>query len=170
LAFLVREAVPGDAEQMLAGIRLTLAEVLDSLITQAEEFSVTVEEQQAWIRQLIESDKSVLLLTEREGRILSWLVLRGKVRLRERHTAELGITVLREWRDRGVGRALMETALDWAAENPLLEKVKLRVVAGNQRALNLYRQLGFQEEGRQPREYKKQDGVYLDNILMYRFV
>ncbi len=76
----------------------------------------------------------------------------------------------RPWHARGVGTALIETALDWATENRVIDKVKLEAVATNRHALALYRNLGFLEEGRLLHEFKKADGAYLDGVLMYRFV
>lgn len=60
--------------------------------------------------------------------------------------------------------------LDLAAANPVIEKVKLGIIANNARALHLYRKFGFLEEGRLQRECKKGDGTCLDDVLMARFV
>jgi ribosomal protein S18 acetylase RimI-like enzyme len=170
VSFVVREAVPGDAEQLVTGHRAAIEERSDFTITQPEDATLTVERERLWIQEQAAAENSILLVAEREQTIIGWAILRGGRRLRTRHTGLLGITVARPWRDRGVGTALMETLLDWAADNPTVEKVKLGVVASNERALHLYRRLGFVEEGRQPREYKKADGSYLENVLMCRFV
>jgi ribosomal protein S18 acetylase RimI-like enzyme len=50
------------------------------------------------------------------------------------------------------------------------EKIGLSVFATNVNAIRLYKTLGFVEEGRQPREFKVGDGLYADNVLMYRIV
>ena len=42
--------------------------------------------------------------------------------------------------------------------------------ADNTRAVELYRRLGFEEEGRRVREYKLADGTYRDDLLLYRTV
>jgi ribosomal protein S18 acetylase RimI-like enzyme len=168
--FVVREAVPNDAEQLLAGHRAASEERSDFTITQPEDNAPTVERERLWIQEQATTQNSILLVAEQGETIIGWAILRGGRRLRTRHTGLLGITVLRPWRDRGVGTALMETLLAWAAENPIVEKVKLGVVASNERALHVYRKLGFVEEGRQPHEYKKPDGSYLENVLMYRLL
>jgi RimJ/RimL family protein N-acetyltransferase len=170
LPFMVREATAADAESLLEGARAVMAERLDYLITQPEEFSTTFEEECDWIQGFADADNSVLLVAVQAGELVGWVSLRGGARLRTRHTARLGITVARNWRERGIGTALLLTVMDWAAKNPVIEKVKLGTVATNCRALNLYRKLGFVEEGRPPREFKKADGTYLDSVEMYRFV
>jgi ribosomal protein S18 acetylase RimI-like enzyme len=170
LGFEVRQAVPDDAEQLIAGIQAVLQERSDYFVTQLEDFALTVEQEREWIQKHTESDNSVLLVAEHERKIVGWVILRGGDRLRTRHTGTLGITVLKAWRGRGVGTALMETLLDWATENAVVEKIKLGVVASNEPAIRLYRKLGFVEEGWQPHELKKEDGTYLNNLLMYRLV
>lgn len=74
-----------------------------------------------------------------------------------------------DWRGRGVGRALMDRALEWASRSPL-QKLALSVYAHNAPAIALYRKLGFEEEGRRVAEYLFPDGSYRDDVLMARFV
>ena len=69
-----------------------------------------------------------------------------------------------------MGTALLQCLLNWAESNPLIEKVGLGVFSANGVAVSMYRNFGFVEEGRQPREAKLGPGQYADVILMYRFV
>jgi ribosomal protein S18 acetylase RimI-like enzyme len=168
--FVVRQAVPEDAEMLLAAARTVLDEDLDANITRSEEFQITVDQERTWIKKHTEADNSALFVAEHRGQIVGWVVLRGGDRQRTRHTGLLGITVVRPWRERGVGTALMQVLIEWAGRNRVVEKIKLGVVDTNERGLALYRKMGFIEEGRQPREFKKEDGAYLDNVQMYLFV
>jgi ribosomal protein S18 acetylase RimI-like enzyme len=170
LPFVVREAVPGDAEQLLAGTRGVFEERLDHLITEPDEFTITLDQERAWIQKYLDADNSILLVAEQAGEIIGWVDLRGNRRRRMRHTGLLGITVVEPWRNRGVGAALLQTLISWATSNPILEKLKLGVMEDNKPALALYRKMGFEEEGRQVREYRKADGTYFNDILMARFV
>jgi RimJ/RimL family protein N-acetyltransferase len=70
----------------------------------------------------------------------------------------------------GIGEALLRALLEWSANEPELERVELSVFAHNQRALNLYRKLGFEEEGRALRAFKLADGSYYDDVQMVRWV
>jgi RimJ/RimL family protein N-acetyltransferase len=65
---------------------------------------------------------------------------------------------------------LLQTLIDWAEANPLIEKIGLAVFANNEAAIRLYRKLGFMEEGRRPREMKLGPGQYVDDVLMCRLV
>lgn len=66
---------------------------------------------------------------------------------------------------RGLGRACCRFALDFAFQHLNLNRVELRVLASNERALGLYRSLGFQEEGRL-RQAHYVNGRYLDVLVM----
>ena len=53
----------------------------------------------------------------------------------------------------------------------LSEKIALAVVAENEGAICLYRELGFKDEGRLKRAFKSSPGgVYHDEVLMAKFV
>jgi RimJ/RimL family protein N-acetyltransferase len=81
-----------------------------------------------------------------------------------RHKATLvGMYVRAAVRRAGVGRRLVEAALDLAAQS--VELVQLSVTAGNEPAHRLYLSMGFVEYGVE-RHALKIDGRYYDEILM----
>lgn len=63
------------------------------------------------------------------------------------HRARLGIGVERRFRRLGLGRALLDAALDWARAQPTLRWVDLSVFAHNDYARKLYLAYGFREVG-----------------------
>jgi ribosomal protein S18 acetylase RimI-like enzyme len=62
------------------------------------------------------------------------------------HVGEIAILVSNAQRGAGHGRSLMEMAIAWGRAVGLA-KLSLRVFPDNQRAIALYRSLGFQDEG-----------------------
>ena len=78
---------------------------------------------------------------------------------------EIGMTVAREWRGRGVGSALLTAAIGWARERGL-HKLSLSVFPHNAAAIALYRKFGFVEEGRRVEQYRRQSGDLWDAIEM----
>ena len=64
----------------------------------------------------------------------------------------------------GLGRRLIEPTLEAARAFPLA-RVELAVRADNERAIALYRKVGFEVEGRRRRAMLV-DGVYYDDIIM----
>ena len=86
---------------------------------------------------------------------------------RMRHSAGFGIMVHRDWQGRGVGRALMEAALDVADNWLMLTSVELTVFTDNARAIGLYKSLGFEIEGTK-RMGAIRNGEYADEYYIER--
>ena len=78
---------------------------------------------------------------------------------------ELGMTVARDWRGRGVGSALLAAGIAWARERGL-HKVSLAVFPHNAAAIALYRKFGFVEEGRRVKQFRRASGELWDAIEM----
>jgi ribosomal protein S18 acetylase RimI-like enzyme len=78
---------------------------------------------------------------------------------------DLGMTVARDWRGRGVGSALLAAGITWARERGL-HKLSLAVFPHNAAAIALYRKYGFVEEGRRVAQYRRANGELWDAIDM----
>ncbi len=81
-----------------------------------------------------------------------------------RHVGRLGMGLLPDYRGRGFGRQLVAQAVR-AARQAGIERIELEVFASNERAIALYRALGFATEGFK-RRARKLDGQYEDNVFM----
>ncbi|MCB1004655.1 MAG: GNAT family N-acetyltransferase [Acidimicrobiales bacterium] len=79
--------------------------------------------------------------------------------------AHLGMVVADGWRGRGVGRALLAVALDWAREAGA-HKVELQLWPHNTAARRLYERMGFVEEGYLRRHYPRRSGELWDAVVM----
>ncbi len=79
--------------------------------------------------------------------------------------ASLGMLVDRDWRRRGVGTALVQAAVE-AARARGCHKVSLQVWPHNDAARALYRKLGFEDEGRLVRHYRRRNGETWDVVVM----
>ena len=77
----------------------------------------------------------------------------------------IGMMVERAYRRRGVGRKLMEAALDWARQHGI-RKLSLRVFPHNHAAIALYEQTGFTTIRRLERDVPRGSGEAWDSILM----
>lgn len=167
--FTIRTAEPDDAETMLAYIR-HVAQQTEFFVILPDEFPPTAEVEQTWIQDHLDRPDWIALLAEADGQIIGTLSFEAETFQRIRHRGSLGISVAETWRRRGVGTALLQSLLNWAAENPGIEKVCLEVFATNPRAIGLYKKLGFVEEGRKVKDIKRGTDDYVDTIIMCRFV
>ncbi|KAH8832524.1 acyl-CoA N-acyltransferase [Flagelloscypha sp. PMI_526] len=76
-----------------------------------------------------------------------------------------GIVVLPQFWGRGYASQVITWLLEYAFDNLGYHRMGLHVFSGNMRAVELYRRLGFKEEGR-VRETLYCDGKWQDEILM----
>ena len=81
-----------------------------------------------------------------------------------RHVADLGLMVAASHRRRGIGRALLEQAVQWARAADV-RKLELHVFPWNEAAIVLYERFGFEREGLRRGHYNR-GGEDLDAILM----
>lgn len=83
------------------------------------------------------------------------------------HQANSSYAVGRSLRGNHVGEALVRHSLQKAAELGYRLMIFNAVVKGNERALRLYRKLGFVKIGEVPGGFLLKDGHYQDTILFY---
>ncbi|MBM7706576.1 RimJ/RimL family protein N-acetyltransferase [Chryseomicrobium aureum] len=166
---MIRLARPEDAEAMVAIQKEVLTEEI-YFVSTIDEFHQTVEGQREWIQAKQEHPNEVLFVAEKDGEVVGWLVFQTEGRIKVRHTGKFGVMIKQEARGQGYGKQLVQGLIDWAHAHPVIEKISLFTFATNTRAIALYKQLGFVEEGRKLKEYKLADGTYLDDVLMAKFV
>jgi ribosomal protein S18 acetylase RimI-like enzyme len=81
------------------------------------------------------------------------------------HSGTLAMGVIPPYRRRGVGRALLETAIAHAFSTPAHQRVQLEVISDNHAAISLYKQLGFIIEGVAKQAVVQENG-YKDIVHM----
>jgi len=165
----IRAAIEEDAEDILAIQKEVLAEE-NYLITTIEELQQTIDEEKEWIQAKIANERETIFIAQYQEKRVGWLVFQSPPRKRLAHTGSFGMMVLNEYRGMGIGKLLLEELLKWAERNPYIEKISLGVFSTNERAITLYKKMGFVEEGRKVKEIKLHDNDYVDDVLMYKMV
>jgi [ribosomal protein S18]-alanine N-acetyltransferase len=118
---------------------------------------------EALLRRIIDADDAALLVAELDGRVIGWTI----VDFVDAATVTLGMGVAEAWRRRGVGSALMASAIDWATAKHA-EQMRLEVFPHNDAAIALYRRLGFRVEETQVGRFLRQSGEVWDALVMVR--
>lgn len=170
---LLRSAEDRDAATLLALTADTDATASDTSVTMPDEREATIEKRIEWIREHQQKPNSVAIVAELiggEGRCIGAISFKGWELRRMAHHGHFGISVHSEFQNDGIGRVLVQALLDWASEHPVIEKVCLGVLEPNARARHLYRSLGFTEDYRKEREFKRGPGDYVNDIQMSRWV
>lgn len=104
---------------------------------------------------------ALTLAAEVDGRIVGYL----HVGIGPEGIGELGMCLAQGARGHGLGRRLMDAAVDWA-RGVGLHKLTLQHWPWNERAHRLYDAVGFVEEGYLRRHYRRKDGSVWDAVVM----
>ncbi|MET8761513.1 GNAT family protein [Lentzea sp. NPDC004782] len=111
-------------------------------------------------RTLNDPDRYTRAITE-DGRFLGEVVLTVNP-----HNRSAGLRIfLQDGFGKGYGTAALKHVLDHAFGERNLHRVELEVYEFNDRAIHVYRKLGFREEGRR-RDALLWDGQFYDSIVM----
>ena len=86
---------------------------------------------------------------------------------RRRHVGQIGMSVHDDWQGKGVGKALMQAAVDLADRWLNLTRLELSVFTDNAVAIALYEKFGFKVEGTHE-QYAYRDGRLADVYAMAR--
>ena len=160
----IRSAEISDAENLLKTIKKYIvdSEFIPKL---SQEIKLTIQQEEDWINSFIQKENSLLLIAEYQNEIIGNIDITGSSRAIMQHTAVIGMGMLTEWRNFGLGTELMKLSINWAKENRMLELLWLQVYCENELGVNLYRKMNFKENGI-IKNYFKQNGKYYDNLTM----
>ncbi len=161
--FTIRHAEPADAEALVRLGREIGSEPEGWLISVDNWRSAG--DERRYLRALRKFEHAAVLVAEAGGQVIGRLSIARDQHPASFHVADLGLMVAQEWRRRGVGRALMEAAVEWA-RGAGVRKLELHVFPWNEPAIKLYEELGFEREGYRKEHYRRGDGGYVDAILM----
>lgn len=165
--YTLRSAREEDASRLVEYLRQTTAET-PYLLREPEEVALTPEQEQSFIRAKEANERELMLLCfdgERHVGNCSVMAVSGMKRLA--HRCEVAIAIYREYCGRGIGRKMMETALETAKQMGY-EQAELEVVSSNRAAIRLYEKLGFKQYGIFPHNMKYKDGSYADCVWMMK--
>lgn len=166
---IIRTGELEDAEAVLDVQNSVISEG-EYFIAVSEEFNKTPEQQRDWIQTLLENERETIIVAEINGEVIGWIVFQSENRKRMSHKGSFGMMIRKNYRGKGMGKELLKALLEWAEANPFIEKVSLGVFSTNQRAISLYKKMGFVEEGRKIKEFKMSEREYVDDIIMYKMV
>jgi len=152
----VRPAEPGDVDELLDLYEAVAAERVH---IGGEAPIDRPRRRAAWLETLDPSTPGGSFVAQAGEAIAGQLGLRGTGRL------DLGMYVVAEWRGKGVGTALMETALAYAREQDAF-KISLEVWPHNAAAIALYEKFGFEREGYLRKHWRRRNGELWDSVVM----
>ena len=160
----LREAEKADAADLIRFLNQVGAE---SDYMTLDEAGILMDEDQMgqFIQRQAESDNQLYLLALLDNEIAGIVSITADFHERIRH-----IVVKKAFWNQGLGRILLEEAVDWAENGSSLRRLELTVQVRNERAVHLYKELGFEIEGLQKRGAYLREGIFLDVYLMGKLI
>lgn len=86
---------------------------------------------------------------------------------RQHHIAHIGMAVKDGHHGKGIGSALLNTAIDLAENWLNISRIELTVYTDNEKAIALYKKFGFEVEG-EARNYAFRNGEFVNAYYMAR--
>lgn len=150
----IERAKPADAAALLAYLKRVGGET-DNLTFGAEGVPFAVEAETEYIANMEGSCDNIMLLAKYNGEIIGDASLSRQPR-RMHHRGDLGLSVVREHWNKGIGGRLLLEVIAFAKENDF-DVIDLQVRSDNLPAIHLYEKFGFRKIGSHPAFFKIDD-------------
>ncbi|MEJ3738264.1 GNAT family N-acetyltransferase [Bacillus tropicus] len=168
LVYTVRSAAETDAEQ-LSEIRVQIDGETENMDREAGEGFIDKIGFQKIIKTDSDETKNLFLVAEVHNRIVGFSRCEGSNLKRLSHKVEFGVCILKEFWGYRMGKSLLQQSIHWADKNEI-KKISLQVLETNEKAIQLYKKLGFEIEGILKNDKKLSDEKYYNTVLMGRCI
>ena len=163
---LLRSPLPADASAALEYMKITAGET-PFLLRTPEEITLTIEDEARFLARFETAPNSVMILCFVDGVLAGNCQIDRKTKLKNRHRATVAIALIRQFWNLGIGTALFEEMIA-IARNWGVTQLELEVIEGNERAMALYRKMGFETVSFVPNAILMPDGTYSREFLMVK--
>lgn len=140
----IEKASYKDAEAILEYIKQIGGET-NNLTFGAEGLPITVKEEINYLKRITNSHDNVMFVAKIDGKIIGDASL-SRLPRRMQHRGDLGISVLREFWNQGIGSQLLSAIINFAKVNSF-KVIDLQVRSDNTSAIHLYEKFGFKKIG-----------------------
>jgi RimJ/RimL family protein N-acetyltransferase len=137
----LRPATPDDAAEIIAAVRSKADERSYVLM---EVYGKDAATQREYIARLDRAHNLLLVATVDDAVVGSLALLDTFLCVGDEPTLAAGVHVVREWRGKGIGSAMLRYAVRWAEEHEY-HRIETDIFTSNERSLHLFRKAGFHE-------------------------
>jgi ribosomal protein S18 acetylase RimI-like enzyme len=160
----IRTVKYSDLRQTLSYINELVAEDTFILVCRKK----SLREEREWLKKSLKgmkNGKEVVIVAEIDKKIVCCSNLK-KLSDRSPHVGEFGISVLKQYRNLGIGKEMVKQIIE-ISRDMKFKIILLGVFANNKAALSLYKKFGFRQVGRAPKIFLYK-GKYVDDIWMMK--
>jgi len=115
------------------------------MLYEPDERKTTIKEMEEKIEQINARD-GVIIGAETDDELIGFISASRIPLKRVKHCVYIVVGVLKEESGKGIGTGLFEKLIEWAKNNEI-SKLELTVMRHNERAIDLYKKIGFKIEG-----------------------
>lgn len=143
----IKEAVKEDAQKIIDFYNKVGGETI-FLSFGENEFKRDLVEYENFLNATKEEENSIILLIMDDvENIISIASINSSQKPRTKHVGTLGIVIQENYWGLGLGKYLMIELINWAKSNGTTKKIQLSCNEANAKAIDLYKKVGFVEEG-----------------------
>jgi RimJ/RimL family protein N-acetyltransferase len=163
----IREIREDDAATFL-NLLVRVDEETEFMLLEAGERQITVEDQRQRIKTILSRDNQTILVAENDHDLIGYLAVIGGDFKRNRHRAYIVIGILQAFTDQKIGTKLFRKLEEWTRHHAV-HRLELTVMAHNERAISLYKKMGFEIEGTKKHSLLI-SGSYVDEYYMAKLI
>ena len=165
---ILRSPCDDDIQGMLDYLYVSSGET-EFILRYPEECSkYTPEGEKALFDRMNDSENETMLACIVDGKVAGNCQITWSTGLKTKHRAKIGIALLKEYWNQGIGTAMFEEMIRIARSNPDIIQMELEFIEGNSRARALYEKMGFRITGVKPDAIRLKDGTLLNEYSMVK--
>lgn len=161
----IRKAQIEDAQSILNYLD-QIGKESDNLTFGEEGIGYTLDDEIKMIQGYEENLNSTMYIAFDQNNIVSIGNLSASKRERTKHISVLGISVLKSHWNRGIGKQMMNTLVEFAKQAPDTKAIHLEVRSDNHTAIHLYESVGFKKNSTIPKMMFIKDKYYNINLMI----
>lgn len=162
---ILRNGSGPDAAEVYESFTLTHGET-EFLLSYPDENSFDVPQEERFLMEKEKGERELELCAVLEGRIVGTAGIEAVgMKDKVKHRASFGVSVEKAAWGLGIGRALTLACIE-CAQAAGYSQLELDVVSANERAVALYKSVGFVEYGKNPKGFRTRGGEWQELLLM----
>jgi len=164
----IRCAKSSDAKGLVDYIKTAVTETDFLMTSPSESDKFSVDKEVKWIEDMNQSLHELMLVCVVEDKVVGNCQVSFGSALKNHHRGTIGIGLLKEYWNLGIGTKMFETMIRAAEMRGNVLQLELDFIEGNTRARALYEKMGFRITGVKPDAIQLEDGKLYNEYMMVR--